>query len=306
MQRVLTLVQREWMQHRFGWLLVMLAPTVLLLLASFLDGGIQINVNDDKVSLPPLAHAPALVQTGLLVLAVTGLTLAMALLAMGFQLPGLAWRDQQDRSIEFWNSLPVGHAQAVAATLVTQILLMPALAIGVGMAGGLMASLVSVAITHGPLAWLALPWAQLTLAMGVLLLRMLVALVVAMAWLSPLLLLTMAASAWLRRWGVPVVAALTLAGTLIVDRRLPEPVIGPALWLPVTEALHALLYFDAVRGLQVQRLQDVQALLPSLPQRFLADLPPMLSALATPAFALALAAAAAGFALLVLRRQRGA
>ena len=306
MQRVLTLVQREWMQHRFGWLLVMLAPTVLLLLASFLDGGIQINVNDDKVSLQPLAHAPALVQTGLLVLAVTGLTLAMALLAMGFQLPGLAWRDQQDRSIEFWNSLPVGHAQAVAATLATQILLMPALAIGVGMAGGLMASLVSVAITHGPLAWLALPWAQLTLAMGVLLLRMLVALVVAMAWLSPLLLLTMAASAWLRRWGVPVVAALTLAGTLIVDRRLPEPVIGPALWLPVTEALHALLYFDAVRGLQVQRLQDVQALLPNLPQRLLADLPPMLSALATPAFALALAAAAAGFALLVLRRQRGA
>lgn len=306
MNQFIMLMRREWMQHRIGWLVVMLAPTVLLLLASFIDGGIQINVNDDKVSLPPLVHAPALVQTGLLVLAVTGVTLALALLAMGFQLPGLAWRDQQDRSIEFWSSLPVGHARAVAATLVTQILVMPWLAIVVGLAGGLAAATVAIIVTHGPLAWLAQPWGQLAIAMLALLLRMTVALVVAMAWLSPLLLLTMAASAWLRRWGVPVVAALTLAGTLMLDKRLAEPLVGPALWLPVTEALHALLYFDAVRDIQLNNVQDAMALLPGLPQRLMNDLPPMLGALATPAFALALAFAAAGFALLVLRRQRGA
>ena len=306
MTQFIMLMRREWMQHRIGWLVVMLAPSVLLLLASFIDGGIQINVNNDQVQLPPLTHAPALVQTGLLVLAVTGLTLALALLSLGFQAPGLAWRDQQDRSIEFWTSLPVGHAKAVGAMLVAQALLMPMLAVAVGIAGGVAASAVAIVATHGPLAWLGQPWGHLLLAAAALLLRMTVAVVVAMAWLSPLLLLTMAASAWLRRWGVPVVAALTLAGTLILDKRLPEPLIGPALWVPTSEALHALIYFDAVRDLQLNTAQDAIALLPGLPLRFLNDLPPMLGALATPAFALALAGGALGFALLVLRRQRGA
>ncbi len=306
MTQFIMLIRREWMQHRIGWLVVMLAPTVLLLALGLVDGGIEVNVNSESVKLPPFAQAPALVQTGFLVLAVTGVTLALALLSLGFQAPGLAWRDQQDRSIEFWNSLPVGHAKAVSAMLVAQALLMPALAVAVGILGGLLASLVAISATHGPMAWLGLPWGQLALVAGLLLLRMTVALLVAMAWLSPLLLLTMAASAWLRRWGVPVVAALMLAGTLMLDKRLPEPLVGPALWRPTSEALHALLYFDAVRNIQVRQVQDVVDLLPGLPQRLLNDLPAMLGGLATPAFALALAGGALGFALLVLRRRQGA
>ena len=305
MTQFMMLMRREWMQHRIGWLLVMLAPTVLLLLASFIDGGMQVNIND-QVQLADLRQAPALVITGLLVTAVTGLTLALALLSMAFQLPGLARRDQQNGSAEFWTSLPVGHAKAIAATLFTQILMLPWLAIIVGIVGGLVAAMLAIIAIHGPLDWLAQPWGLLALSALALLLRMTVALLVAMAWLSPLLLLTMAASAWLRRWGVPVVAALTLAGTLILDRRLPEPLLGPALWRPVAEALHALLYFGAARDLQLRQLQDVIVWLPGLPTRLLGDLPPMLANLATPAFALALAGGALGFALLVLRRQRGA
>ncbi len=306
MTQFVTLMHREWMQHRLGWLLVILAPTVLLLLGSLVDSGVQIDVNDQSLQLPALRQTPALLQTGLLVLAVTGVTLALALLSVGFQLPGLAWRDQQDRSIEFWSSLPVGHAKAVAAMLVTQALVLPGLAIVVGLAGGLLAAMVTIISSHGPLAWLAQPWGLLALSVATLLLRMTAALLLAMAWLSPLLLLTMAASAWLRRWGVPVVAALTLAGTLILDRRLDQPLVGPLLWRPITEALHALLYFDAVRGLQLRDAQDALDVLQGLPARLLADLPPMLWSAATPAFALALAGGALGFALLVLRRQRGA
>ena len=304
MNRFLMLMRREWMQHRIGWLVVMLAPTVLLLLGSLIDDGLQININD-QVQMMELRQAPPLIITGLLVTAVTGLTLALALLSMAFQLPGLARRDQQDGSAEFWTSLPVGHAQAIAATLFTQILLLPWLAIIVGIVGGLVAAVLGIIAIHGPLAWLAQPWGLLALSALSLLLRMTVALLVAMAWVSPLLLLTMAASAWLRRWGVPVVAALTLAGTLIVDKRLPEPLVGPLLWRPIAEALHALLYFDAVRAVKVRGVQDVVDQMPGLPQRLLADLPAMLGGLLSPAFALALAGGALGFALLVLRRQRG-
>ena len=305
MNQFIMLMRREWMQHRIGWGVVMLAPTLLLLLGSLIDDSLQININD-KVQLMALRQAPPLVITGLLVMAGTGLTLALALLSMTFQLPGLAWRDQQDGSAEFWTSLPVGHAKAIAATLFTQILMLPWLAIIVGIIGGLVAAMLAIIAIHGPLDWLTQPWGLLALTALALLLRMTVALLVATAWLSPLLLLTMAASAWLRRWGVPVVAALSLAGTLILDKRLPEPLVGPALWLPTSEALHALLYFNGVRALEVHSVQDAIEQLPRLPLSLLADLPPMLGALATPAFVLALAGAALGFALLVLRRKRGA
>ena len=163
MNQFIMLMRREWMQHRIGWLVVMLAPTVLLLLASFIDGGMQVNIND-QVQLADLRQAPALVITGLLVTAVTGLTLALALLSMAFQLPGLARRDQQNGSAEFWTSLPVGHAKAIAATLFTQILMLPWLAIIVGIVGGLVAAMLAIIAIHGPLDWLAQPWGLLALS----------------------------------------------------------------------------------------------------------------------------------------------
>jgi hypothetical protein len=306
MTQFITLVRREWMQHRIGWLIVMLAPTVLLLLLSLVDGGLRIDINADAVQLPPMRQAPALVQTGLLVLAVTGSTLTLALLSLGFQLPGLARRDQQDRSAEFWCALPVGHAKSVAAMLTTQILLLPWLAIAVGMLGGLLAAGVVVVASLGPVAWLTQPWGQLLASAAALLVRLTVGLLLAAAWLSPVLLLTMAAAAWLRRWGVPVVVALSLAGPLVLDKRLAEPVVGPALNRLSSEALQALLRIDAMPSLQLHSADDLAVLLPRLPGLLLHDLAPLLARAATPAFAGALVGGALGFGLLVLRRRRGA
>ena len=306
MTQFLTLLRREWMQHRIGWLLVMLTPTVLLLLLSVVDGGLQIKLNGDDLQLPPLRQATALMQISLLVLAVTGCTLGLALLAMGFQLPGLAQRDQQDRSVEFWNSLPVGHAKSVAAMLIAQILLLPWLAIVVGMVGGLLAATLTIVASHGPLAWAAQPWGLLLAATAALLLRLTLGLLLAAAWLSPLLLLTMAAAAWLRRWGVPVVVAASLAGTLVLDKYLPTPLVGPWLQQVSAEALRALLHIDAMRTLQLHNSADWLAALQALPMLLLHDLAPLLARAVTPGFVLALAGAALGFLLLVLRRQQGA
>ena len=299
------LLRREWMQHRIGWLLLLAAPTLLLLLLSAVDGGLQVQIDDSPVQLPPLHQAPSLLQTALLCGAVSAVTLGLALLTVGFQLPGLARRDRQDRSVEFWCSLPVGHAKAVSATLLAHLLLLPWAALLAGMLGGALVAMATVVASHGLAAWLQLPWGVLLLAGAALLARLSLGLVLAMAWLSPLLLLTMAASAWLKRWGVPVLAAATLAGTLLLDKRLAQPVVQPTLNLLTSEALQALLRLESLHLGTVRNADDVRAFLQGLPAQLLHEAVTTVGRAATPAFALALATAALGFWLLVLRRQRG-
>ena len=300
------LLRREWMQHRTGWLILLAAPTLLLLLLSGLDGGLQINIDGNDVSLRPLHQAPSLVQTALLCAVVSVVTLGLALLTVGLQLPGLARRDRQDRSVEFWCSLPVGHAKAVSATLVAHLLLLPWAAMVAGALGGLLVAMVTVLAGHGLAAWLQLPWGLLLLAGAALLARLSLGLLLAVAWLSPLLLLTMAASAWLKRWGLPVLVAATLAGTLLLDKRLAQPVVQPALDLLTSEALQAMLRLQSLGAVRLGDGTGLQAFLQALPRALLHETATTLGHAATPAFVLALATAALGFWLLVLRRQRGA
>jgi hypothetical protein len=63
--------------------------------------------------------------------------------------------------------------------------------------------------------WFTLPWGRCSAATGAAG-RTALGLVLATLWLSPLILLTMAASAWLKRWGLPAVVAglALLAGVL--------------------------------------------------------------------------------------------
>jgi ABC-2 type transport system permease protein len=306
MSPFLTLIRREWMQHRLGWLLLMGTPSLLLLLLSLADGGLMIQIDSAAVQLPKLGQTPALLQTVLLSTLVAGITFGAALLAMAIQLPGLARRDQQDGSAEFWTSLPIGHVQGVTALLLTQILLLPWLALLAGLVGGLLVSAATVIASHGLLAWLQQPWGLLAAAALALLARISLGLLLAAAWLSPLLLLPMAASAWLKRWGLPVVVVAGLVGTMLVDRRLPAPLLQPALQRLSSEAFQALLRLDALSpGVALQDL-DWTGFLAGLPGLLLAEAIRLLGRAATPAFGLALAGGALGFALLVLRRRRGA
>ena len=300
----LTLIRREWMQHRLGWLVLMVAPSLLLLLLSLVDGGLTIQIDDSAMHLPKMGQTPALLQTALLSTVVAGITFGVALLAMAIQLPGLARRDQQDGSAEFWTSLPIGHAQGVSALLLTQILLLPWLALVAGLAGGLLVSAATVIASHGLMAWLQQPWGLLAAAAVALLGRVSLGLLLAAAWLSPLLLLPMAASAWLKRWGVPAVVVAGLVGTLLIDRRLPAPVVQPALQRLGSEALQALLRLEPLNPRVALQDRDWPSFLAGLPAQLLDEAVALLGRAASPAFVLALAGGALGFALLVLRRQR--
>ncbi len=236
MQRFKTLLLREWMQHQRGWWVLMALPFVLIVVAG-LFGQVQFDLNDHgRVDVPPPVAVALAAWVGL-----GAVTLLLAWLASMLQSPGLARRDAQDRSIEFWLSLPIGHAQSLGATLLMHLLLWPWLALLVGLAGGAVASLLIVSKAFGVVAWFALPWATLVPALLMLALRVMLGVLLATLWLSPLILGTMAASAWLKRWGVPLVVAGTGVAGLVLDKVYANPVVWQTLHFLSESASRALI-----------------------------------------------------------------
>ena len=305
MDRLPTLMKREWLQHRTGWLVLMGLPAVAMLVLGLFDGhGVQISVNGDNHSIAAINELPAALQTVGWSVATMAATFVLAALAVLAQLPGLARRDVQDRSIEFWRSLPTSHVQNVAALVLMHLLVLPGLAMVAAVVAGQLVALVAIVSQQGLMAWLKQPWWSLLPALLAVTTRALLGLLLAVAWLSPLLLLTMAASAWLKRWALPVVVVVTLLGEHWLDPRLPMPVVKPSLDRIGQEATDALLATHAFKGANFEGPSDVVAALPQLPAMLLRDAAQVLGNAASPAFILALAVAALGFGLLVLRRQR--
>jgi len=307
MNRFLTLMQREWLQHRTGWLVLMLAPTGLMLLLALLEGqglGMHVRVDGDEGSLPPMHQLPLVLQTLGWTFATTMLSLVLVALVVLSQLPGQARRDVQDRSIEFWLSLPTSHVQSIGATLLMHLIVLPGLALSAALLGGLLVAMLAIISSQGVGAWLMQPWWQLLPSWLVVVGRVWLGLLLAVAWLSPLLLLTMAASAWLKRWAIPVVSASLLLGVHWLDAQLPLPVVMPALTRMVSEAASALFATQAFVGLHIQGPSELAEMLPALSGLLLRDALRLLGHAFTPAFGLALLFGALGFGLLVLRRQR--
>jgi ABC-2 type transport system permease protein len=301
------LLQREWMQHQRGWWVVMAVPViVLLLVAIYGDVNITLDADDDtSVIRTPSALLMAMGSLGGLAIG----NLALSWFSSLVQASGLARRDLQDRSIEFWLSLPVGNAQSMGATLLTHLLLAPWLALLVGAAGGFVVSLVVVMKAWGIGAWLTLPWGGLALGLVAVLLRLAAGLVLATLWVAPLVLVVMAASAWLKRWGLPVVAAVIGVSGVVLDKFFDWPIVWDTLQIIGRSVLRSFFGNDRDGGPQLRHVADAEGatqILQALPSWAMEDLGGALQALLSPVFAIGLVVAGVAFMLLVLRRSRGA
>ncbi|MDE2081504.1 MAG: hypothetical protein KGI90_09125 [Burkholderiales bacterium] len=300
MKRLIPLMQREWLQHRVGWALMLGLPLALgLLLIGY--GQIQIDgAGPDSLG----AELPVALALG----GVAG-TMALLFVIVGISsliiVSGLPRRDHGDRSIEFWLSLPLGHSESLAAPLLVHLVLAPACALLVGLGGGYLVSLVLVTRVAGFGSWLALPWGTVVPATLALALRVVAGLPLAVLWLSPLILLVMLMTAWFKRWGWVILTAGIGLGSLLLKRLLGEPFLVDAANQLVLRAGQAMVAASAPE-FQVKTAADMGRAFDALPAWAWHDYVAALGALASPLLLGGLLVASSCFALLVLWRQRGA
>jgi hypothetical protein len=299
MNTLTPLLQREWLQHRFAWALLALLPTALaLLLFSF---G-QVNLAEGE---PPddrrVQAAAALAAT----VAGMALHLVIALITSAIILTGLARRDHGDRSVEFWLSLPTAHAPTFAVPLLTHAVLVPLAALAIGLVGGLAISFVLVGRIASVGAWAALPWPTLLAAALAVLGRLALGTVLAMVWLSPLILAVLLMTAWFRRWGLVILAVGVGLGSGVMDRFLGKPLPWQLL-SGLAERAGRSFFDGGAQGLTIESTEQLDGLIGQVPAWVAADAGSALGMLASPWLLGTQAASAACIWGLVRWRRSGA
>jgi len=281
-----TLLQREWMQHKRGWLIAPILPP-LLFLAMLPFGQFS--------GLP--TESPELISIGIL-LATTCLVYGICMLVALFQLPGLARRDTQDRSIEFWLSLPGRPSESVLATVLAHAWLAPLGGAVIGVLFGLPIALGVLSSKMGLGGAMGVNWGEVVLASTPVLLRGLAGTVPLMLWLAPIIFVLMAASSWLKRLGVPVVL---IGGAVAVGVLYKAyDIVWPLQALKdLNEQISRSLIHDGP-GLG-RAMQDGSNLITWA----LSDLGGSLAELASLQFLGWAAVAAGAFTLIVMKRSRG-
>jgi hypothetical protein len=202
--RFKTLMLREWMQNRWTWAVVVLLLPVLVLVT--LPFG---TVDFDTAQPPPKMIAGIAIALGMLSSAM------LAWAAVLFMATNLARRDVQDRSIEFWLSLPSTHTEHLGAQYLMHALVFPVAALFVGLTAGLLIAPMVLFKWMGMEAVMGADWGAVLSWVGAMLLPSLFGLVLAAFWLSPVVLGLMALSAWVKRLALPVIVVVgTFLGNL--------------------------------------------------------------------------------------------
>lgn len=281
-----TLLLREWMQHKLGWLIAAFAPPILFL------GMLPFGHMDGSPSIPPELIA-------LIVLVASGcIVYAICLLVALFQLPGLARRDAQDRSIEFWLSLPGRPSESIVSTVLAHAWLAPVGGAIIGTLFGLPIALTGLGIKFGWDSAFGLNWGEVLAAATPLLLRGMVGTVLLTLWLLPVIMVLMAASAWLKRLGVPLVLVGGGVATAVMHNVYGIDWPLNAL-MDLNQHINHSLVYDGHALMRTLQSED------SLGAAMVADLGRSLAELASLSFVGWMAVAAAGFALVVVKRSRG-
>jgi len=168
----------------------------------------------------------------------------------------------------------------------------------VGAAFGIPVAMAVLARQDGFGAIAGVNWFEVVSAAVPLLLRGLAGTLPMVLWLTPLIFVLMAASAWLKRLGVPLVMVGSALGVLVLDKvyGVDWPLQSLLSW---NEQINSALINDA-ESFKHALMSGVD-----LWAWALQDFGRALASLASLQFIICMAIAAAGFALVVLKRARG-
>lgn len=298
--KLIPLMQREWLQHRLAWALLMLIPLGLAALPLTV-GQIDLSVDLARHSGSELAAILGAIS----IVATTAVIFLLVWITSMFITSSLARRDHADRSVEFWLSLPTGHSESLLAPLLVHLVLVPAAALVAGLLGGLLLSALVVTRFVGVGEWFALPWGTVLSGMLALVARVAAGLPLATLWLMPLILLAILCNALFRRWGLPVLAVALGLGSVVLEKLFGQPLLGQTLaYLGQSAGLS--LAGASGQGVSINENTPPAEALAGMPAWALHDFGAAVQAAASPGFGAALLASAGLFAILVLWRQRGA
>jgi ABC-2 type transport system permease protein len=281
----------------------MLVLVPLALSLSLLTIG-TIQLDDDMMAMKPRDLSLMLAMLSMVI------TAAVLFLLLGvtslFIALGSPRRDDGDRSIEFWLSLPSGHAESLVAPMLVHLLLVPAAALLVGFVAAVPVSMIVVGRVVGLGEWLSLPWGQIITSVTALLLRGIAGVPLALLWLLPLVLAAMLSNALFRRWGLPLLVVVLILLAQGLERVFGQPLLTEALSALLTHAATSMAGASGGNSLKVDGNSALIESVARLPGWALRDFGAALRELAQPLLAGSLAVAGALFAALLVWRRRGA
>jgi ABC-2 type transport system permease protein len=191
---LLTLVRREFWEHRALWLAPLVVTALLALAAAI--GRMHANVDvDDAALFQGEAQRVALFT---LILAVVAMPLyVVVMFVVAFYLLDCLYAERKDRSILFWKSLPVSDGLTVSAKMLVALVVVPLGAFVLALLAGLLfMAILGARVLVGSLpplfAWNTYEWFRTELVM-------LLVTAVAVLWFAPLAGYLLLVSAWVRR-----------------------------------------------------------------------------------------------------------
>jgi ABC-2 type transport system permease protein len=183
---LLTLLRREFWEHRYLWRVPLAFVGLLLLLAVF--GHIELDDMPTKVQ----AAIPTLIQYLL-----ASLLFLIVVAVLAYYTLDCLHAERKDRSILFWKSLPVSDGLTVGSKFLVALVVVPLAAVALALLGDLLfMAIMAVRAAFGSLpltpAWDALEWLRNVALMLVLLL-------LAMLWYAPVIAASLLVSGWVRK-----------------------------------------------------------------------------------------------------------
>jgi ABC-2 type transport system permease protein len=201
MKPFVTLIRREFWEHRGLWMAPLIAAAFLLLsvgLSHFSESGFKINVDGKEFAFAGTVTPEQQAKMFGVFIAVLGLPILFTMVVVVFfYLADALYSERKDRSILFWKSLPVSDASTVWSKVATALAVVPLYVWLVAMVTVTLGFLIgSIRVSGTPIgnlaAWDTGIWLRVQ---GAALVNMLVA----SLWYAPIAGYMLAVSAWARR-----------------------------------------------------------------------------------------------------------